>query len=79
MNSELVETYKKLVGHYRTQTAAAKAFGVAQPSVRAWIEGKAKMSEKVAIRVQKATEGKFKAVDLCPSLKEMAELNLQAK
>lgn len=77
MNTKLVYIYEKLVTHFGSQTLTAKALGVEQPSVNAWLKGKTKMSEKTALRAQLATKGEFKAVDLCPSLKVAFE-NLTA-
>jgi DNA-binding transcriptional regulator YdaS (Cro superfamily) len=77
MNTKLVHIYEKLVAHFGSQTLTAKALEVEQPSVNAWLKGKTKMSEKTALRAQLATKGKFKAVDLCPSLKVVFE-NLTA-
>jgi len=73
MNVNLVCKYKELVEHFGSQTLTAKALEIKQPSVKAWISGKTKMSEKIAIRAQVATNGKFKAVDLCPALKDSFE------
>lgn len=75
MESFLVIKYKEVVSHFGSQSSTAKALGVSQPSVFSWVQGLAKMSEKVAIRTQKVTEGKFKASDLCSSLKELEEIN----
>ena len=44
-------------------------FALEQLSSIAWVSGKAKMSAKMALKAEKATNGKFKAVDLCPDLK----------
>lgn len=68
--------YVDLVSHFKTQTATAEAIGVKQCTVNGYLSGKWQMSEKVAIRTQKVTEGKFKAADLCPSLRELEEINL---
>ncbi|MFW1828062.1 transcriptional regulator [Acinetobacter sp. ULE_I092] len=67
---------EELISHFGTQTATAEAIGVNQCTVNGYLNGKWKMSAKVAIRVQKATKGKFKASDLCPSLRELEEINL---
>lgn len=64
------EAYQRLVDHFGCQKATAAALVVKQPSVSAWISGKAHMSAIVAMRAERKTEGKFKAVDLCPKLKE---------
>lgn len=66
---QLVSKYQKLVDFFGSQSATADALGIRQPSVNAWVSGKAKMSAKMALKAEKATKGKFKAVDLCPDLK----------
>ncbi|HGF9306042.1 helix-turn-helix domain-containing protein [Acinetobacter baumannii] len=68
--------YSELVKHFGTQELAAQAIGVKQSTINGYLKGKWNMSEKVAIRTQKVTEGKFKAADLCPSLRELEEINL---
>lgn len=75
MENYLITKYEEIVSHFGSQSSTAKALGVSQPSVYSWVKGLTEMSEKVAIRTQKVTEGKFKAADLCPSLKELEEIN----
>ena len=65
--------FQLLVDHFGGQVKTAKALKVKQPAVSSWVCGTKKMSELVAIRAQAATNGKFKATDLCPSLKESFE------
>lgn len=71
-NSE-TNIYEKLVSHFGTQELTAEALGVSQSTVCGYVKNKWKMSKEVAIKAQKATNDLFKAVDLCPSLKEIAE------
>ena len=66
--------YQRLVSHFGNQKNTAEALLVKQPSVSYWVRGTKSMSELVAIRAQAATNGEFKAVDLCPSLKGSFEL-----
>lgn len=73
MSQDLVTSYKKLVKFFGGQTKTANALLVKQPSVNAWINGKSQMSEKIALRAERATKGRFKAHKLCPSLKEFEE------
>lgn len=75
MENYLITKYEEIVSHFGSQSSTAKALGVSQPSVYSWVKGLTEMSERVAIRTQKVTEGKFKAADLCPSLKELEEIN----
>ena len=66
--------YQNLVEHFGGQVATAKALNVSQANISGYVAGRWNMSERVAIRAEKATNGKFKAVDLCPSLKEFQTL-----
>lgn len=59
---------KKLVDHFEDQVKTAKALGVSQSAVSQWITGASRMSALVALRAEKQTDGKFKAVDLCPEI-----------
>lgn len=69
--------FENLVSFFGDQIKTAKALNVKQPSVNAWLSGKAGMSEKVAMRAEIATGGKFKAVDLCPSMKDFIDFQKQ--
>ncbi len=62
--------YQKLVEHFGGQVATAKALKVSQANISGYVSGRWNMSEVVAMRAEKATEGEFKAAELCPSLKE---------
>lgn len=59
--------YKKLVKFFGNQVKTAEALKVKQPSVNAWLKGKAKMSGKIAIKAEKASNGKFKREILSPT------------
>lgn len=64
---------QRLVAYFGgTQAATAKALDVGQPTVFAWLAGKHGISPYMALKIEKITEGKFKAVDLCPKLAEVA-------
>ena len=65
--------FKQLVAHFGGQTATAAAIGVKQPTVSGYLNGKWGMPPIVAIRAENATQGKFKASDLCPALKEFEQ------
>lgn len=65
--------YSELVSFLGGQVATAKALGVSQSNVSGYINGRWNMSELVALKAEKATNGKFKAVDLCPSLQNLIE------
>lgn len=62
--------YQKLVEHFGGQVLTAKALKVSQANISGYVSGRWNMSEVVAMRAELATEGKFKAIDLCPSLIE---------
>ncbi|OTL15712.1 helix-turn-helix domain-containing protein [Acinetobacter nosocomialis] len=62
--------FQKLADHFGSQELAGKAIGVTQGTMSGYINNRWGMSETVAMRAQRATKGKFKASDLCPSLKE---------
>jgi len=49
MNIELINLYKSVVEHFGSQTLTAQALDLEQPSVWAWINGKAKMSSETAL------------------------------
>lgn len=69
-----VKQYQSLVAYFGNQEITANALSVKQPAVSGWVRGTKNMSELVAIRAEKATGGKFKASDLCPSLKEFQQV-----
>jgi hypothetical protein len=70
MNETPKNIYQKLVDHFGSQESTAKALLVKQPSVSNWVNQKKGMSEQVALRAQRVTNGIFKAADLCPALAE---------
>lgn len=65
--------YDELVDHFGTQTKTAVALDVDQGTVSGWVRNKHGMSAVTALRAESETEGKFKAVDLCPDLKRAAK------
>ena len=67
--------YQNLVEYFGGQVATAKALRVSQSNISGYTSGRWNMSERIAIRAEKATDGKFKAVDLCPTLKEFQSLS----
>lgn len=66
--------YEDLVKHFGGQKLTAIALDVSQSNISGYVSGRWNMSELVAMRAEKATDGKFKASDLCPSLKEFQKL-----
>ena len=71
------DIYKKIVEYFGSQVKTAELVGIKQPSVCAWLSGKAKMSAVNAQKIEKLTNGKFKAIDLCPHLAEIDNLKPQ--
>ena len=69
MSALKINKFQMLVDHFGGQENTALALKVKQPAVSGWVRGTKNMSELVAIRAQAATQGKFKATELCPSLK----------
>jgi DNA-binding transcriptional regulator YdaS (Cro superfamily) len=65
--------YKSVVDYFGTQEKCAEAIGVTQSAVHQWVAGKSYMSGEIAFAVEKATEGKFKAIDLCAKRKTTPE------
>jgi len=70
MNIDVTVIYVQLVSFFGSQTKTAQALSIKQPSVNAWLTGKSQMSEKIALRAERVTKGRFKAYQLCPTLKE---------
>ncbi len=62
------ESYKRLVAHFGGQQKTAEALGCTQPSVWAWLQGKAHMSAVLALKAEKLTEGALASSELCPAL-----------
>lgn len=75
MSKQTNNKFQLLVQHFGSQESTANALQVKQPAVSAWVRGTKNMSELVALRAEKATDGKFKATELCPSLKEFQPLS----
>ena len=71
MRNENKTIFIHLVTHFGSQEATATALNVSQPAVSGWVNGTKRMSKIVAVKAEKATNGEFKAIDLCPSLKHL--------
>ena len=68
MCNDFVEQYKNLINFFGNQQKTAEALGVKQPSVSAWITGRASMRESTAMKAEFLTNGEFTAVSLSPVL-----------
>lgn len=66
-----IERYKKISELFKTQQEMADEFGCSQPLVYKWLSGKQLMTAHFAMKAEKITDGKFKAVDLCPKLENL--------
>lgn len=64
--------YRELVAHFGNQHKTAEALGCSQPAVFKWISGKSYMGAAIAVKAEIETRGKFRAVELCPSLKHLS-------
>lgn len=65
------QIYNELATLFKTQQDMADNFGCSQPLVHKWLSGKQKMTAHFAMKAERLTNGKFKAIDLCPKLKEL--------
>ena len=66
-----VTSFKDVVSHFGSQDKTANALEVKQPTICHAVSTN-QVSADMAMRVQRKTNGKFKASDLRPSLKEFA-------
>lgn len=62
---------KKLIDFFGGQVATAKALDRTQALISKLLNNKAKVSPLLALKAENATNGKVKAIDLCPKLKEL--------
>lgn len=54
-----------LVKLFGGQMQTAKALGVSQPTVNGWVNGKHGVSAETALKAERISGGKIKAVELC--------------
>lgn len=62
---------KKLIDFYGGQVETAKELGRTQALISKLLNNKAKVSPLLALKAEKLTNGKIKAIDLCPRVKEL--------
>lgn len=60
-----------LIKSFGSQTKLAEALNIKQGTVTGWLYKKHGISERNALKIEKMTGGKFKAVELCPRLAEI--------
>ncbi len=65
---------EKVINFFGTQGNTANALGCSQTTVCKWLHGKMNVSSFYALKIEKLTNGEFKAVDLCPRLAEIENL-----
>lgn len=68
------QNISQIISHFGTQGKTAQALGCSQTTVFKWLHDKMNITPLYAIKVEKLTGGKFKAVDLCPRLAELENL-----
>lgn len=66
---------QKAISHFGSQTAIAEKLGVKQSAVSQWLNNSCQISVNNALKIEKLTNGQFRAVDLCPKLKELEDLS----
>lgn len=71
MKNDVKEKFKKLVNYFGGQPETCKALGVKQSTVSGWVNGKHGCRAEIALLAEKRTNGKFKAVELCPALEKL--------
>lgn len=64
-----------VIAEFGGQVKLAKEVGVEQGTVTGWLNNKHGMRETNALKIEKLTNGKFRAVDLCPRLAEVITQN----
>lgn len=64
----------ELIAEYGSQEKLARAIGVKQGTITGWIHGKHGINELNALRIEKMTNGRVRAIDLCPRLAEIEKI-----
>lgn len=72
---EMNPTIAKIIEFFGTQETTAKAVGCSQATIFKWLHKKMNVSTFYALKIEKLTNGQFRAVDLCPKLKELEDLS----
>lgn len=62
------EKVRRLISHFGTQEQMARAIGIHQGGISSYLNGRHGISQTVAKTIERVTDGKFKAVDLCPRI-----------
>jgi DNA-binding transcriptional regulator YdaS (Cro superfamily) len=69
------QSISALISYFGSQTAAARALGVSQPTVSYWLSGQQKISPEKALLAQRLSSGSLSASDLCPLIAELTALH----
>lgn len=67
---------KDLIKYFGGQTKTGKALGCSQSLVSRWLNNGADMPSHFALKAEKLTGGKFRAMDLCPALAEIEAMEV---
>ncbi|WP_444914657.1 helix-turn-helix transcriptional regulator [Microbulbifer sp. TRSA007] len=67
------EAVRKLIKHFGSQKAAAKALRISQPTISNLLNGNHGASAELALRAELVAGGVVRAVDLCPKLARLFE------
>lgn len=68
-----------VIDHFGGQAKMADLIGIKQGGISNWLNNKNGISERNALKIEKLTNGKFRAVDLCPRLAELDQITNQQK
>ncbi|WP_445360400.1 YdaS family helix-turn-helix protein [Microbulbifer sp. EKSA005] len=72
-SDQVEKAIKKLIEHFGSQKAAAKALRISQPTISNLLNGNHGASAVLALRAEQVAGGVVRAVDLCPKLAELFE------
>ncbi len=61
----------ELIQQFGGQIKLGKKVGVSQGTITGWLNQKHGISGTNAMKIEKLTNGKFRAIDLCPRLAEI--------
>lgn len=64
-----MNTFHKVIEHFKSQTATAQAMECSQARISKLANGQSPITADIAIEIQMLTKGKVKASDLRPDIK----------
>lgn len=65
---------KEIITFFGTQQKLGSALGCSQTTVFKWLHNQMNITPLHALKIEKLTNGKFKAVELCPRLAELEQM-----